>query len=193
MIDGPIAPLGSHYVVTLTATDCNTGEVLARTQAEATNNERVLAELGTIASAMRTQLGESLPSIARFDVPIEQATTPSLTALKAYTLGLEERRRGRELESLAFFNQAIEIDRDFAPAHTTLSTVYGGIGEWRPQRTIRAAGQQRHAIASVSANACSSPTSTTTASPATRIEPPRRWRRGRRLTRATSCRPTPWR
>ena len=131
MLEGSIAALGSHYVVTLRATDCQTGESLARTQAEATSKERVLAELGTISSSMRTRLGESLPSIRRFDVPIEQATTPSLAALKAYTLGQEERRRGRELESVAFFNQAIENDREFAAAYITLSTVYGSLGEWR--------------------------------------------------------------
>jgi len=131
MLEGSIAALGSHYVVTLTATDCQSGEAFARTQAEATSKERVLAELGTISSSMRTRLGESLPSIRRFDVPIEQATTPSLGALKAYTLGQEERRRGRELESVAFFNQAIENDREFAAAYITLSTVYGSLGEWR--------------------------------------------------------------
>ena len=130
MLEGAIAPLGSHYVVTLTATDCATGDQLARTQTEATAKERVLADLGTISSSMRTRLGESLPSMERFDVPIEQVTTPSLAALKAYTLGLEERRRGRELESVAFFNQAIENDREFASAYTTLSTVYGSLGEW---------------------------------------------------------------
>ena len=130
MLEGAIATLGSHYVVTLTATDCATGDQLARTQTDATSKERVLAELGTISSSMRTKLGESLPSMQRFDVPIEQVTTPSLTALKAYTLGLEERRRGREIESVAFFNQAIENDREFASAYTTLSTVYGSLGEW---------------------------------------------------------------
>jgi eukaryotic-like serine/threonine-protein kinase len=131
MLEGSIGALGSHYVVRLTATDCQTGEAFARTQAEATSKERVLAELGAISSSMRTKLGESLPSIRRFDVPIEQATTPSLPALKAYTLGQEERRRGRELESVAFFNQAIENDREFAAAYITLSTVYGSLGEWR--------------------------------------------------------------
>jgi tetratricopeptide (TPR) repeat protein len=131
MLEGSIAALGSHYVLTLTATDCQTGEALARTQAEATSKERVLAELGTLSSSMRTRLGESLRSIQRFDVPIDQATTPSLAALKAYALGVEERRRGRELESVAFFNQAIENDPEFASAYATLSTVYGSLGEWR--------------------------------------------------------------
>jgi eukaryotic-like serine/threonine-protein kinase len=131
MLEGSIAALGSHYVVTLHAIDCETGEALARAQAEATSKERVLTELGAISSSIRTALGESLPSIRQFDVPIEQATTPSLPALKAYTLGLEERRQGRELESVAFFNQAIALDAGFASAYTTLSTVYGSLGEWR--------------------------------------------------------------
>src|SRR5687768_2968277 len=131
MLEGSIAPLGTHYVVSLNATDCATGESIARAQAEAATKERVLAELGTISKTMRTALGESLPSIQKFGVPIEEATTPSLAALKAYALGLEERRRGRELESVAFFNQAIEHDREFASAYTMLSTVYGSLGEWR--------------------------------------------------------------
>jgi eukaryotic-like serine/threonine-protein kinase len=131
MLEGSIAMLGSNYVLTLNATDCGTGETLATDQTEATSKESVLQALGSISSSMRTKLGESLPSLQSFDVPIEQATTRSLAALKAYALGLEERRRGRELESVAFFNQAIEHDRDFASAYVTLSTVYGSLGEWR--------------------------------------------------------------
>jgi serine/threonine protein kinase/tetratricopeptide (TPR) repeat protein len=130
MVDGSIAPLGNNFVLRVDATDCQTGEPLAREQSEATK-DRVLNELGSMSSRMRTRLGESLPSIQRFDVPIEQATTPSLTALKAYALGLDERRRGRELESIAFFNQAIDLDKQFAAAYATLSTVYGSVGEWR--------------------------------------------------------------
>ena len=130
MLDGSIAALGSSYVLRLEAIDCQTGEALAREQAEASSQDSVLKELGLLSSRMRTTLGESLPSLQRFDVPIEQATTPSLTALKAYALGLEERRKGRELESVAFFNQAIELDHEFASAYATLSTVYGSLGEW---------------------------------------------------------------
>ena len=131
MLEGSIAALGTNYVLRLEATDCQSGEPLAREQAEATTKARVLAELGSMTSRMRTALGESLPSIQRFDTPLEQATTPSLTALKAYALGIEERRRGREIESLAFFNQAIDVDREFASAYAMLSTVYGSLGEWR--------------------------------------------------------------
>jgi serine/threonine protein kinase/tetratricopeptide (TPR) repeat protein len=131
MLEGSIAAIGSSYVLRLEATDCATGEALAREQAEVSGQEHVLRELGLMTSRVRTTLGESLPSMQRFDVPIEQATTPSLTALKAYALGLEERRKGRELESVAFFNQAIDLDREFASAYATLSTVYGSLGEWR--------------------------------------------------------------
>ncbi len=147
MIDGRLSPIGSHYVLTLTATDCQTGSTLASTQAEADSSEAVLTELGRVASQMRTTLGESLPSLARFDVPIAQATTPSLPALKAFALGLEERRQGRELESLAFFNQAIELDPDFAQAHATLSTVYGVLGELeRSERHAREAFEHQDRV-----------------------------------------------
>ena len=131
MLDGSVATLGRNYVLVLNATDCQTGDTIARAQGQAANKGGVLTELDAISRHMRTTLGESLPSIQRFAVPIEQATTPSLAALKAYALGLEERRRGRELESIAFFNQAIELDHQFASAFGTLSTVYGSVGEWR--------------------------------------------------------------
>ena len=147
MLEGSIAALGTSYVLRLDATDCQTGEPLAREQAEASSRERVLRELGSMATRMRTRLGESLPSMQRFDVPIEQATTPSLTALKAYALGLEERRRGRELESVAFFNQAIDLDREFASAYATLSTVYGSLGEWgRSEEYARLAYERQNRV-----------------------------------------------
>ncbi len=147
MLEGSIAALGSSYVLRLEATDCQTGEALAREQAEVTGQDRVLRELGSMTSRVRTTLGESLPSLQRFDVPIEQATTPSLTALEAYALGLEERRKGRELESVAFFNQAIELDHEFASAYATLSTVYGSLGEWqRSEQYARLAYERQNRV-----------------------------------------------
>ena len=129
MLEGSVAALGSHYVVTLTATDCQTGEALARTRPRRPARN-VLTELGAISSSMRTKLGESLPSIRRFDVPSSRRRRRRWRHSRL-TLGQEERRRGRELESVAFFNQAIENDREFAAAYITLSTVYGSLGEWR--------------------------------------------------------------
>ncbi|HSC28525.1 MAG TPA: protein kinase [Vicinamibacterales bacterium] len=144
MLEGSIATLGTNYVLTLTATDCRTGESVARAQQEVPRKEQVLTVLGSLSSSIRTRLGESLPSLERFDVPIEQATTPSLGALKAYALGLAERRRGRELESVAFFNQAIELDPEFAAAYTTLSTVYGSLGEWKRSEEYAKLAYARH-------------------------------------------------
>ncbi len=131
LLEGAISRLGSNYVVTLNALQCESGSTIGREQGEATSAEHVLRVLGSLSSSMRTKLGESLPSIRAFDVPIEQATTPSLPALKAYTLGVAERRRGRELESVSFFNQALVQDPEFAAAYTMLSTVYGSLGEWQ--------------------------------------------------------------
>ena len=131
LLDGSISKLGSSYVITVGALDCRSGAIITRQQDVASNSDEVLRKLGTLSSALRTTLGESLPSIQRFDVPIEQATTPSLAALRAYAMGIAERRRGRELESIAFFNQAIELDPEFAAAYTMLSTVYGSLGELR--------------------------------------------------------------
>jgi serine/threonine protein kinase/tetratricopeptide (TPR) repeat protein len=144
MLDGSISRLGSSYVITLGAIDCRTGATIGREQEEAANSEDVLPKLGTLSSSLRTTLGESLPSIQRFDVPIEQATTPSLAALKAYAMGIAERRKGRELESIAFFNQAIELDPEFAAAYTMLSTVYGSLGEWRQSEEQARLAYARH-------------------------------------------------
>jgi tetratricopeptide (TPR) repeat protein len=129
MIEGSIATLGSHYVIALTATACTSGEVLAREQVEAERKEEVLRAVGVAASSLRRQLGESLQTLRSYDVPIEQATTPSLEALKAYTLGVKERARGAEIESIPFFQRAIELDPHFASAWMILSTVYGNLGE----------------------------------------------------------------
>jgi tRNA A-37 threonylcarbamoyl transferase component Bud32 len=129
MIEGSIAPIGSHYVLAVTATTCDEGRVLAREQEEATRKEDVLRALSRAASRLRAQIGESLATIEQHDVPIEQATTPSLEALKAYSLGLRQRALGNEIESIPFFQRAIELDPRFALAHTMLSNVFGSLGE----------------------------------------------------------------
>jgi eukaryotic-like serine/threonine-protein kinase len=132
MIAGEIAPLGGNYVITVKASVCQTGDSLAQEQVEATSKERVLGALGEAASKLRAKLGESLGSVQKFDVPIEQATTSSLEALKAYTLGGQERARGRENEALPFFKRAIELDPNFALAYGTLGTIYGNLGQADP-------------------------------------------------------------
>jgi DNA-binding winged helix-turn-helix (wHTH) protein/tetratricopeptide (TPR) repeat protein len=129
MLEGSIAPLGQAYVLALQATGCQSGEAIAREQAQAERKESVLATLGRLASHLRGTLGESLASIQRFDVALEQMTTPSLEALQAYTYGQRSRARGEEIESIALFQRAVELDPRFASAYASLSTIYSNLGE----------------------------------------------------------------
>ena len=94
MLAGSITRLGSNYVITLEAINPRSGDPFASEQVEADSKEKVLASLGTAASNLRQKLGESLSSIQKYDVAIEQATTSSLEALKAYAMGDEERAKG---------------------------------------------------------------------------------------------------
>lgn len=129
MIEGSVSAVGRATVVALVATDCGSGDVIARDQVEVERKEEVLSAVGRIASELRRSLGESVTSLERHNVPIEEATTPSLEALKAYTAGVEERAAGNELESIPFLVRAVELDPRFALAYTTLSSIYGGLGE----------------------------------------------------------------
>jgi serine/threonine protein kinase/tetratricopeptide (TPR) repeat protein len=124
MLTGTIASLGSHYVITLEALNPRSGDPIAREQIEAESKEKVLSALGAAASNLRQKLGESLSSIQRFDMSIEQATTPSLEALKAYAMGNEERAKGRARESLALYNRAVTLDPNFAMAYARIGVFY---------------------------------------------------------------------
>lgn len=137
IIAGGIARLGANYVLTLTAETCATGDVLAREQVEVSRKEAVLAALGKSAVTLRGRLGESLASVQKLDKPIEQATTSSLDALRAFSLGDRERARGGEATALQLYRRAVELDPDFAMAHARLGTVYGNLGEAQPARDHR--------------------------------------------------------
>jgi tetratricopeptide (TPR) repeat protein len=129
MLSGQIAPLGSHYVIALNAVNCQSGDSLASEQVEAAKKEEVLRVLGKAASDLRRKLGESLSSIRKFDVPIEQATTSSLEGLKAYTLAMRERARGAEVQAIPLLRRAIELDPKFASAYGMLGSAYGTLGQ----------------------------------------------------------------
>ena len=128
-IGGSIASLGSQYVVALKAVNCQTGEPLAQTQATAASKEKVLAALDEATAALRRDLGESLASVQKFDVPLELATTPSLDALKAFTLGRKALREQGNNAALPFLSRAVELDPNFALAHGRLATTYNNEGE----------------------------------------------------------------
>ncbi len=125
MLTGSISSLGSHYVITLEAVNAHSGDSIAREQVEADSKEQVLAALGKAASALRGKLGESLSSIKKFEVPVEQATTSSLEALKAFATGNDERAKGNGEQSAAFYKRAIELDPNFAMAYARLAVYYG--------------------------------------------------------------------
>ena len=120
---GAIGRLGTEYVVGLKAVSCNNGNTLAEEQVTATSKEKVLDSLGGAASKLRAELGESLATVQRFDAPLEQATTSSLDALNAYGLALSTWDKKGDRESLPIFKKAIELDPDFAMAHSALATI----------------------------------------------------------------------
>jgi eukaryotic-like serine/threonine-protein kinase len=137
-IKGSIAPLGSHYVITLEAVNAQADETIAREQIEAGTKEQVLGALGRTAISLREKLGESLASIAKFDTPIEQATTPSLEALRNYSLGMAQVGKGLQGETiLALFRRAIELDPNFALCHRDLAREQFYLGR---QQEAKAAG-----------------------------------------------------
>jgi len=124
MLTGSIASIGSHYNIVLEAIDPRSGDAIAREQIEAESKEKVLSSLGTAVSNLRKKLGESLASIQQYDVSIEQATTSSLEALKAYAMANDERAKGNARESFAFYNRAVELDPNFAMAYARIGVFY---------------------------------------------------------------------
>ncbi len=124
MLVGSIAGLGNHYVITLEAVNAQTGDTIAGEQAEAENKEQVLRALGEAAMNLREKLGESLQSIQKFDAPIEQGTTSSLEAFKAFSLGVEQQVKGKQLEAIPFLKRATGIDPNFALAYARMASTY---------------------------------------------------------------------
>jgi tetratricopeptide (TPR) repeat protein len=125
VLEGSIASIGSQYVLGLRAKNCRTGDVLDEEQAQAARKEDVLNALSKIASKFRTRVGESLAMVEKHDIPLAEATTPSLEALKAYSLALAVFSSKGDAAALPLFKRAIEIDAKFALAHAYLGRVYG--------------------------------------------------------------------
>jgi eukaryotic-like serine/threonine-protein kinase len=140
LLTGSIASLGRNYVLTLEAINADTGDVMAREQAEASSKEDVLTSLGAATSRIREKLGESLASIQKFDVPLPRATTASLDALHEYSLALSGGVEVPRLEAIPPLKRAIELDPTFAMAHAFLSGVYANTNQTAlaPQYSQRA-------------------------------------------------------
>jgi len=128
-IAGAINSLGSSYVLELKAVNCRNGDTLAEEQAAAASKEKVLDTLGEAASKLRGELGESLATVQKFDVPLEQASTSSLEALKAYSLGMKASRENSETAALAYQQRAIQLDPNFAMAYRAAGADYFDLQE----------------------------------------------------------------
>jgi hypothetical protein len=129
-LEGSIALIGTRYNLILKAVSCVNGDLLASTEAQANDKSHVLDTLGTVASEMRTKLGESLSTVQKYNTPLEQATTPSLEALQAYSLGLRATWvAGENNAALPFLERATQFDPNFAMAYWAMSNAYSGAGE----------------------------------------------------------------
>ena len=129
MLTGSIAGLGNQYVIGLKAVNCNTGDVLAEAQEQAAGKEAVLKALDDAAVSLRGKLGESLSSVQKYATPVEEATTPSLEALKAYSLGVKTEYAKGETAALPFYKRAVDLDPNFARVYATMSGLYSSLNE----------------------------------------------------------------
>jgi serine/threonine protein kinase/Flp pilus assembly protein TadD len=129
MLTGSIAGLGSQYVIGLKALNCQSGDVLAEAQEQASGKEGVLKALDAAAVSLRSKLGESLSTVQEYATPLEDATTPSLEALKAYSLGQKTRYAKGETAALPFYKRAVELDPNFAYAYRSLAVGYYNLNE----------------------------------------------------------------
>jgi len=126
---GSIGRLGSEYVLGLRAVNCQSGDTLGQEQVTAASKEKVLEALGEAASKLRTELGESLATVQKFDVPLAQATTSSLEALKAYSLGRKASNEKGSSAALPYHQRAIELDPDFAMGYAVVGDDYFSLSE----------------------------------------------------------------
>lgn len=129
VLDGSIAQIGSQYLITLKAIDCVNGESLASTEARANDKNHVLEALGKTATDIRSKLGESLSAVQKFNTPLEQASTPSLDALKALSSGRKVWFLAGDGDAIPFYERAIELDPNFALAYAWLGISFTTVGE----------------------------------------------------------------
>jgi serine/threonine protein kinase/tetratricopeptide (TPR) repeat protein len=147
VLEGSIAALGSQYVLGLRATDCTTGDILADEQAQAPRKEEVLGTLSQIANRFRARVGESLATIEKHSMPLAEATTASLDALKAYSAAMMEFAWPRRLSLL---QRAVELDPEFASAHAQMGFGLSTMGESALGRqSLIKAHQLRHRASDV--------------------------------------------
>jgi len=141
---GTVGGLGSEFVLGLKAVNCQSGDMLAQEQVTAASKEKVLDALGEAASKLRGELGESLATVQKFDVPLEQATTSSLEALKAYSLGEKARNEKGSAAALPYHQRAIELDPNFATGYRAVGIDYNNLSETTTISASRAGQRVLH-------------------------------------------------
>jgi predicted Zn-dependent protease len=130
VLDGRITKLGTQYVLSVRALNCRTGDHLSDLQTTVASKELVLKAVGDMTGQLRARLGESLSTLQKFDTPIEEATTSSLEALQAYSIGRQTMvQKGESAACVPFFQQAIRLDPGFAAAYASLGNAYSNLGE----------------------------------------------------------------
>jgi eukaryotic-like serine/threonine-protein kinase len=128
-LNGSIALIGTRYNLIVNAVNCANGDLLTSAEAQADDKSHVLDALSKAAAEMRTKLGESLKTVQGYNTPLEQATTSSLEALQAYSLGVRAEGAGDLAGAVAFFERATQIDQNFAMAYSYLAGTYEALGE----------------------------------------------------------------
>jgi tetratricopeptide (TPR) repeat protein len=124
VLEGSISSLGTAYVIGLNTVNCRSGNTLAQEQAQVMRKEDVLKALGEAITKLRPKLGESLSTVQKFDVPLVEASTSSLQALKAFSLGMKAINSQESSAAVPYLQRAIELDPNFALAHDALGGLY---------------------------------------------------------------------
>ena len=147
-IEGSISTLGTQYILGLKAVNCSNGDVLGEEQVTANREEEVLKATGEAATKLRAKLGESLASVQKYDAPAENATTASLEALRAYSLGDRAMfSRADNEAAIPLFQRAISLDPKFAMAYARLGNSYGNLGQSaRADENLRKAYELREKV-----------------------------------------------
>jgi DNA-binding winged helix-turn-helix (wHTH) protein len=128
LLEGSIQNVGTRYVLALRSTNCGTGDVLDQEQTEVARKEDVLEAITRMSRDFRKRVGESPATLQEHDVPLAEATTASIDALKAYSLGLQAEASQTEDATIPFFKHALELDPKFAMAYAYLGLEYGSLG-----------------------------------------------------------------
>src|SRR5262249_42553521 len=129
VLEGSIARLGTQFVLGMNAKNCATGNTVVQKQVQVATREEILRALSDVARTFRTALGESPASVKRHSKPVEEATTMSREALKAYSTGLKVNLSSGNSPAIPFYRRAVEIDPMFAMAYANLGLTYSTVGE----------------------------------------------------------------